>query len=174
MGRGCIDPHFLDLGTNWRWVVSFTPLPIYTRGKSPLYPLDRRLGGAHSWSRRRGEEKILDPIRIRNPTPRHVQPVASRYTGYCLTSCSLVKVNRRFGGTHCLHYQGWLVSQARNQHETGSKGSSACYAVRTSNPTICINISRYLIGRIFHSLQTQTICCHTSSSAVVLAAIPRP
>jgi hypothetical protein len=31
----CIDSHFLDLDTSWRWVVSFTPLPLYTRGKSP-------------------------------------------------------------------------------------------------------------------------------------------
>jgi hypothetical protein len=28
-GNGCIDPHLLDLGTSWRWVVSFTPLPLY-------------------------------------------------------------------------------------------------------------------------------------------------
>jgi hypothetical protein len=26
---------FLDLGTRWRWVVSFTPLLLYPRGKSP-------------------------------------------------------------------------------------------------------------------------------------------
>jgi hypothetical protein len=25
----------LDLGTRWKWVVSFTPLPLYTRGKRP-------------------------------------------------------------------------------------------------------------------------------------------
>jgi hypothetical protein len=24
----------LDVGTKWKWVVSFTPLPLYTRGKS--------------------------------------------------------------------------------------------------------------------------------------------
>jgi hypothetical protein len=29
----------------WRWLVSFTPLPLYPRGKSPRYPLDRRLWG---------------------------------------------------------------------------------------------------------------------------------
>jgi hypothetical protein len=45
MGSGCIDPHFIDLGTIWRWVVNFTPRPLYPRGKSPGYPLDRRLGG---------------------------------------------------------------------------------------------------------------------------------
>jgi hypothetical protein len=58
-GSRCIDPYFLDLGTSWRWVVNFTPRPLYPQGKSPWYPLDRRLGGPHG---RRGEEKILDPM----------------------------------------------------------------------------------------------------------------
>jgi hypothetical protein len=31
-GSGCVDPHFLDLGTSWRWVVSFTPRR-FTRGE---------------------------------------------------------------------------------------------------------------------------------------------
>jgi hypothetical protein len=35
MGIGCIDPCFLDLGARWRWVVCFTPLPLYPQGKSP-------------------------------------------------------------------------------------------------------------------------------------------
>jgi hypothetical protein len=34
-GSGCIDPYFLDLGTSWRWVVSFTPLLLYPWGESP-------------------------------------------------------------------------------------------------------------------------------------------
>jgi hypothetical protein len=42
----------LDLGTGWRWVVSFTTQPLYFQGKSPRYPLDRRLG----------EEKNLFPL----------------------------------------------------------------------------------------------------------------
>jgi hypothetical protein len=40
-----MEPHFLDLGTSWRLVVSFTPQLLYPRGKSRQYPLDRRLGG---------------------------------------------------------------------------------------------------------------------------------
>jgi hypothetical protein len=28
MGSGCIDPHS-DLDTSWRWVVIFTPRPLY-------------------------------------------------------------------------------------------------------------------------------------------------
>jgi hypothetical protein len=34
--------------------------------------------------------------------------------------CSPLKVNQCFGGT-CLHLKGWRISQARNQHEAGSK-----------------------------------------------------
>jgi hypothetical protein len=30
------DPHFLDLITRWRRVVSFTPLPLYPRKKNPV------------------------------------------------------------------------------------------------------------------------------------------
>jgi hypothetical protein len=40
-----------------------------------------------------------------------------------ITPCSLLKVNRCFGGTFRLHLQNWRTSQARNQHDTGSKQS---------------------------------------------------
>jgi hypothetical protein len=69
MGSGCIDPRFLDLGTSWRWVVSFTRWPLLPLGKEPQYPLDRRLGGPQSQSGRCGEEKILDPTGTRTLTP---------------------------------------------------------------------------------------------------------
>jgi hypothetical protein len=39
----CIDPHFLDLGTSWRRVVSIKLQPLYHRRKSPQYPMHRRL-----------------------------------------------------------------------------------------------------------------------------------
>jgi hypothetical protein len=70
MGSGCIDLHFLDLCTSWRWVVSFTPRPLYSRRKGPWYPWDRRLGGPLIRFGRHGEEKILDPTGTRTPTPR--------------------------------------------------------------------------------------------------------
>jgi hypothetical protein len=35
MENGCIGTHFLDLGTSWRSVVSFTPRPLYLRRRSP-------------------------------------------------------------------------------------------------------------------------------------------
>jgi hypothetical protein len=48
----------LELGTSWRQVVSFTPLPIYPKGKSSLYSLDRSVGGPHIQRGRCGEHVI--------------------------------------------------------------------------------------------------------------------
>jgi hypothetical protein len=67
-----------DLGSTWRWVFSFTPRPLYPRGKSPRYPLDRGLGEPQKSSGRYGEEQILDSTGTRTQTPRSssLQPVA--------------------------------------------------------------------------------------------------
>jgi len=48
LGSGVIAPRIFDLGTRWSWVVSFTPRQLYPEGRSPRYPLDRRLGGLQS------------------------------------------------------------------------------------------------------------------------------
>jgi hypothetical protein len=63
-----------------RWVVGFTPLPLYPRGKSPRYRLDRRLGEPHSRSGRHGENSW--PYRDWKSLPSVIQPAASRYTDY--------------------------------------------------------------------------------------------
>jgi hypothetical protein len=60
-GSGCIDPRILDLGTSWRWAVTFTPRPLYLRGKNSRYPSDRRLGGPQSRSGQGGLE--IRPVR---------------------------------------------------------------------------------------------------------------
>jgi hypothetical protein len=61
-GSGGIAPCILDLGTRWRWEVSFTPWPLYPHGKNPQYPFDRRLGGPQSKSGQSGEEKNYQPL----------------------------------------------------------------------------------------------------------------
>jgi hypothetical protein len=76
MGEWRYSSTFLDLSTGWRWVVSYTPLLLYPWGKSPRYPLDRRLGGPQNQSGRCGEEKSCT---VGNWT-RTIQPVAHRYT----------------------------------------------------------------------------------------------
>jgi hypothetical protein len=78
-GSGCIDPCFLDLGTSWRWVVSFTLQPFYSWGESPVpigkgawwapEPVWTTWGRTNSW-----------PYQDSNSDPSVVQPVANRYT----------------------------------------------------------------------------------------------
>jgi len=46
---GCNSMQF-DLGTRWRWVVSFTPWPLYSQENSPWYPLDRGLCSAQDFN----------------------------------------------------------------------------------------------------------------------------
>jgi hypothetical protein len=61
-GSGGIAPRIFDLGTRRRWVISFTPRPLYLQGKSPRYALDKRMGGPQSRSGRGGEEKNSQPL----------------------------------------------------------------------------------------------------------------
>jgi hypothetical protein len=96
-----IDPLILDLGTSWRRVVSFTPHLLYPRGKSPHYPLDRRLGGPQNRSGRYGEKSFL--YWDSNFDLSAIQPVASRYTD-CAT---LAPLHLHFF-TITLHYIPWI------------------------------------------------------------------
>jgi hypothetical protein len=67
---------FFDLGTRWRWVVSFTPRLLYSQRKSSQYPLDGRLDGPKSCSGCGGGEKNSHPRRESNPRTPIVKPVA--------------------------------------------------------------------------------------------------
>jgi hypothetical protein len=59
--EGRIAPRLLNCGNRWRWVVSLTPRPLHSQGKSPWYLLNRRLGGPQSRFGRDGEEKNSQP-----------------------------------------------------------------------------------------------------------------
>jgi hypothetical protein len=65
-----------DLGSVWRWLVALRPRLLYPQAKSPLYPLDRRLGGPLSWSGRGGEERISQSLPGLEPPIIH--PLAQR------------------------------------------------------------------------------------------------
>jgi hypothetical protein len=52
-----IAPRIFDLGIRWRWVVNLTHRPLYSQGKSPWYPLERKLAGPQNRAGRGGEEK---------------------------------------------------------------------------------------------------------------------
>jgi hypothetical protein len=77
-GSGGIDLRILDLGNRWKWVVSFRLRPFYPQGKSPWYPLDKRIGGPQSQSGRGSEEKNSQPLP--GLEPPIILLVAQRYT----------------------------------------------------------------------------------------------
>jgi hypothetical protein len=63
MGEWRYSSTIRDLGS------SFTPWPLYLRGKSPWYPLDRRFGRPQSRSGRCGVEKTVLPLPGIEPQP---------------------------------------------------------------------------------------------------------
>jgi hypothetical protein len=69
-GSGGIPARILNLGTRWRWVVSFTPPPLYPRGKKPWSPLNRRLSGSQIPSGSHGKEKKMPSLRLPGIEPR--------------------------------------------------------------------------------------------------------
>jgi hypothetical protein len=80
------DPHLLDLGTSWTWVVSFTLQPLY-----PWYPLDKRMGKPQTWTGEYGKIKILEPSGTWTQTAGH--PTRSQ----SLTNCTAVAVLKKLG-----------------------------------------------------------------------------
>jgi hypothetical protein len=85
-GSGGIALRILDLCKRWRWAVSFTPQPLYPRGKSPRYPLDRRLGGPQSRSGHSGKETNLTLPGIE---PRASDPAGGNYADWAIPTPSL-------------------------------------------------------------------------------------
>jgi hypothetical protein len=76
MGSGCIDPHFLDLGTSWRWVAASQSACFTPRERAPS---THWIG---SWVVPRTslddvEKKIFLPYRDPNSDSSVVQPVGS-------------------------------------------------------------------------------------------------
>jgi hypothetical protein len=83
MGSGYVDPHFLHLGTSWRWVVSFTPQPFYLRGKSPS---TQWIGASLDDMKKRIFLTLLGP----NSDPSFFQHVSCHYTSYANPSLTLL------------------------------------------------------------------------------------
>jgi hypothetical protein len=69
---GCIAPR-INIGTRWRWVVSFTPRPLYSRRRAPG---TRWIGG---WV---GPRAVLDAVVYRKKNPSlplpEIEPRSSR------------------------------------------------------------------------------------------------
>jgi hypothetical protein len=120
----------LDLGTRWKWVVSFRPLPLYIRGKNTRYSLDRRVGAPQSQSAC-WEEKNLGPSGNRTLA---IKPVACRYTNWDIKHTATVHM-----------YLCWSLASApdlywrRNRLEipVSSIVPCKCYDDDLKQTTIC-------------------------------------
>jgi hypothetical protein len=79
-GSGGIAPlhSFFDLGTRWRWVISFTPQPLYPQGKSPSTHWIGGWVGPRVVLEAVVKRKIPSPAPLLESNPRTpiVQPVA--------------------------------------------------------------------------------------------------
>jgi hypothetical protein len=74
---GDMIPCIINLSTRWRWAVSFTPWPVYSRRKkNPLFPVD----GPKCRCGNFGEEKSLDPACQWATISRSSSPYRSHYT----------------------------------------------------------------------------------------------
>jgi hypothetical protein len=103
MGEWKYSFPILGLGTRWKWVISFTPLPLYPRGNNPQYPLDRRLGGP------RNREKSFAPAGNRTPD---VQPLPHRYPDtYCYIIIIIIIPDEVIGY--------WRAGMAQSVHWVG-------------------------------------------------------
>jgi hypothetical protein len=127
-GSGCIAPHILDLSTRWRWVVSFTSQPLYPQGKSPWYPLDRRLGGPKSQSGCSGEEKNFQPLlgleSLINYTEQGL-PIITMGQTYIHPSYGW-NVDTNSGFTHS-HY--WRAISHNTSYQWRSDSYWPCYSI---------------------------------------------
>jgi len=69
---GGIAPCILKLSTRWS--------ELYPWGKSPQYPMDRRLDGPQSWSGHSGEKKFPAPARNQTLESQLSSPQPNHYT----------------------------------------------------------------------------------------------
>jgi hypothetical protein len=115
----------LDLGTRWRWVVSFTPRPVYSRGNSPRYPLDRRLGRPQSWFGHCGVETNV--LSLPGIEPRPCNPYPSLYR---------------------LSYSGSIQHSRRNLIEIRSALSEMKLIYRNTISPFFITVMRFVRIRI--------------------------
>jgi hypothetical protein len=94
-------------------VVNFTLRPLYPRGKSPRYPLERRLGGPESWSGRFEEEDRVLLGRSDEQPPVDFKLVTMNTAITTLATVARVTKMRRFNLT-VEHHSGLIIIIHKN------------------------------------------------------------
>jgi hypothetical protein len=99
-------------------VVSVTPWPLYSRGKSPRYPLDRRLDGPQSRSERHGKSLA------------NKQELAVPSSGQEIMLKEIIKEIARMAQSVWRRVTGW---NARIRFPAGIKDLSLLHCVQTGS-----------------------------------------
>jgi hypothetical protein len=158
-GSGGIDPCFLDLGTKWRWVVSFTPRPLYPLGKSLRYPSQRRLGGtqtSHSlqkfWYYEKKHERkifivtVVHKLRIKlNKVQRKLSIRGCKRVPitFALSACNFLN---RLTNLHGISYSRLLlktIDTLNSQLKSGDSNNGHC----TWRPT-CVSVGISIVNSL--------------------------
>jgi hypothetical protein len=81
-GSGGIAPRILDLGTRWKWVVSFTPRPLYQQNLMLIRWFKNR---SLILAARRRNTHVFSALRVWSTPPPHltlwIRPSSSHWTG---------------------------------------------------------------------------------------------
>jgi len=119
------------------------PVALF-QGKSPWYPLDRRLGGSHSRSGHGGEEKNSSPCRESNPRTPIVQPVAQCYSLPAIPSLKRCKTfhlaNSKARRHNCSDFR---TNKLFSMNKQCSTTSFSCFWVKTF-----LNLHNFLLDTI--------------------------
>jgi hypothetical protein len=83
-----------------------------------------------------------------------------------ITSCSLLKVNRYFGGTYRLRLQDRKINQIRNQHEVGSKRNYALTDYTVLYLRIYIGLQKHLCENLISNIEDKRSSCGLQSRPV--------
>jgi hypothetical protein len=132
----------LDFVTRLRWVVGFTPRPLYSCGIRPRYPLDRKLDESQSRSRPWGEENNLA---FAGNWTLAVQPVARRYTTELSVLLLLKGINTFVG----VSLQMFSLKVIKGLYLTQCLLTSGFEKI--SNTTLFINAQNYWVFGLFPS-----------------------
>jgi len=107
------------------WVVSFTPWPLYSQGKSDCHPLDRKLGGPQNRSGRGSGERNSHPLPVLELPI--IQPVAQRCTDWaipaplCVSGITLQRLGISTVLTWGAEWFGWGEASHRKGYVTGRR-----------------------------------------------------
>jgi hypothetical protein len=130
---------------NGRWVVSFTPLPIYPRGKSPRYPFISRMGWPQGQSGRGSERKESLPRPCRESNPGRPPHSLNRINKYSML-CAYLPFEQLYG-------KCWFMVDKRPSFEK--------HLVRTSASQSWLTLA----VSFFSSIHTVTARTHNLSSS---------